>query len=170
VTHSTGVSETALYYAAVRSSHSRPAASPISEARCLSKSQPPPQEDPTQSGSTLLSSVEMQIDCCLLNTAQYSSRNYRPLPHHRTRSGGRFFSRDGLFCHSGWFTVTRYSFQSRSSWSTEPLIYASNRFQFIGPKWTSAHTGEQPPITPQIILNWPVRAFWPHDVQRTLGM
>ena len=34
MTHSTGVSETALYYAAVRSSHSRPAASLISEARC----------------------------------------------------------------------------------------------------------------------------------------
>src|SRR5262245_24531994 len=27
------------------------------------------------------------------------------------------------------FSVTRYSFRSRSSWSTDPVMYASNRFQ-----------------------------------------
>src|SRR5882724_5912069 len=42
------------------------------------------------------------------------------------------------------FSVTKYSFRRRSSWSTEPVIYASNRFQFIGRKSTSAQARGQP--------------------------
>src|ERR1039457_3904316 len=42
------------------------------------------------------------------------------------------------------FSVARYSFRRRSSSSIEPVTYASIRFQFIGPKWSTAEVLHQP--------------------------
>src|SRR5262249_39657928 len=82
-----------------------------------------------------LTIVATSARACLLSLLPIAASAFRSPSFSRTRPGS--------CCRKRRFSVTRYALRSSSSWSTEPVMYASNVFQ-------SMHVSPPAPLLPLI--------------------